>query len=99
MAVPHNPLSQDRKIYSLSGSLSTLATSLGISVHTNFIGVSLQAIANLQKSGRSNVLYRWARGLSTIQKDRSESKFRMNRIPMGLLKHMVGFLTLKLHHR
>ena len=91
VALSHNPLSQDGKIKSLSDSLSTLATSLGISVPTNFIGVSLQAMANLQKSGRSNVFYRLGRGLSTMRKDGSGFKFPTHRMPMGLLEYMVGF--------
>ena len=87
----HNPLSQDRKIETLSDSLSTLATTMGISVPADFLIIALQAMANLQKSGRSNVLYRLARGLSSMRRDGRGSKFPTNRMPMGLLEYMVGF--------
>ena len=68
---------------------------MGISVPADF----LQAMANLQKSGGSNVLYRLAKGLSTMRRDGRGSKFPTNRMPMGLLEYMVGFLTPRLHHR
>lgn len=49
-----NPLSQDRQISCLSDSLSTLATSMGISVPPDYLSLSLEAMTNLQNSGRSN---------------------------------------------
>lgn len=46
---------------------------------------------NLRHSGRSNVLYRLARGLATMRADSSATKFPTDRMPMGQLEYMVGF--------
>ena len=62
-----------------------------ISVPADFLSLALQAMVNLKKNGKSNVLYRLARGLSTMRKDGAGSKFPINRMPMGLLEYMVGY--------
>lgn len=52
--------------------------------------MSLNAKKRLKESGRSNVLYKLAKGLATMRKDGMESKFP-TRMPMGLLEYMVAF--------
>ena len=67
-----------------------------ISVPADFLSVALQAMVNLKKNGKSNVLYRLARGLSTMRKDGAGSKSPINRMPMGLLEYIS---ILRPHHR
>ena len=64
-----------------------------ISVPADFLSVALQAMVNLKKNGKSNVLYRLARGLSTMRKDGAGSKSPINRM---LLEYIS---ILRPHHR
>jgi len=46
----------------------------------------------LEKGGRSNVLYGLASGLGSFREDGSP-QFPVDRMPMGLLQHMVDFFN------
>ena len=63
-----------------------------ISVPADFLSVALQAMVNLKKNGKSNVLYRLARGLSTMRKDGAGSKFPINRNTAACMKNIIALL-------
>ena len=54
--------------------------------------LSIQRMLQLEKVGRSNVLYGLASGLGSFREDGSP-RFPVDRMPMGLLQHMVDFLN------
>lgn len=86
-----DPVSQEKLLDDLSKYFSALSTSTGLRVPPDFCNHAFCAMTNLQQGGRSNVLYKLARSLSTPRNDGMGSKFPINRMPMGLLEYMVGF--------
>lgn len=62
-------------------------------VPKDFIDLSLQAMENLHRSGRSNVLYELVFGLGTLRPDGSGPRFPTDRMPMGLLEYIVNFFA------
>lgn len=63
----------------------------GLPVPSTFLELSLKAMAQLQKSGRSNIMFGLANGLGVLRGDCSDSLIPTSRMPMGLLEHLVNF--------
>lgn len=63
----------------------------GLHVPPDFLELSLKAMAHLQKSGRSNILFGLAKGLGIQRDDGSDSLIPTNRMPMGLLEYVINF--------
>ena len=60
-------------------------------VPPNFLELSLKAMTQLQKSGRSNILFGLAKGLGIQRDDASDSVIPTGRMPMGLLEYIINF--------
>ena len=56
-----------------------------------FLELSLKAMTQLQKSGRSNVMFGLAKGLGVQRVDGSDSLIPTTRMPMGLLEYVINF--------
>jgi hypothetical protein len=63
----------------------------GLRVAYTFLEVSLKAMAQLQKSGRSNILFGLANGLGTQRTSCPDSLIPTSRMPMGLLEYVINF--------
>ena len=63
----------------------------GLHVPPNFLELSLKAMSQLKKSGRSNILFGLAKGLGLQRDDGSGSLIPTNRMPMGLLEYVINF--------
>ena len=62
-------------------------------VPSDFLHMSLQAMKQLQASGRSNILYGLAVGLGTKRKDGSDSIFPSKKVVAGLVEYSVNFFN------
>ena len=66
---------------------------VGVSVPGDFLHLCAKAMKQLSSNGRSNVLYKLARGIGTFRKDGTDSCFPTKRMPMGLLEYMADFFS------
>ena len=82
---------RESQLKAMSHAFSSLASQYGLSVQQDYCEYSVRAMLTLKENGRSNVLYRLARALSTPRSDGKGSKFPTDRMPMGLLEYMVAF--------
>ncbi len=48
-------------------------------------------MVNLKSNQRHNVLYSLAKGFAIMRQDKSDTRFPMKKMPMGLLEYMAGF--------
>ena len=64
---------------------------LNLDVKNDFLEVSSSAMVRLKVGGRSNVVYNLAKGIGTSRKDEAESRFPVNRMPMGLVEYRTNF--------
>lgn len=63
----------------------------GLSVPSDFLGLSLRAMSQLQDSSKSNILHGLARGVGTLREDGSDSLIPIGRMPFGLLEYVIDF--------
>lgn len=78
----------------LSALFSTVAQQeLTISVPDDFLVLAAKAMERLQHSGRSNVLYKLAKGFGTMREDESDSRFPTRKMPMGLVEYTADFFV------
>ena len=59
----------------------------------DFLEKAVSAMNDLQKSGRSNVLYTLAHGFGTTRPGSSDTRFPTDRMPMQLLEYMANFFA------
>ena len=89
-----NPSSSRSQLQSLSQSFSSLAASAyGVTLPADYLELSLQGMSHLQKCGRPNVLYGFAKGLGILRQDQSDSRFPARRMPMGLFQYAIDFFN------
>ena len=72
---------------------TSIAESEQLTVSSDFLHMSLQAMKQLQSSGRSNMLYGLAVGLGTKRKDGSDSIFPSKKIVAGLIEYSINFFN------
>ena len=60
----------------------------------DFLLLTVETMKHLQASGRSNVLYKLAKGLGTVRPDGSDSLFPAKQMPMGLIEYNELFYFL-----
>lgn len=91
------PLSgyQHEDLVVLSRSFSELLMKRGISLPDDFLTYSAEAMMQLLKSNRSNVVYKLVQGIGTLRSDGFDSCFPCKRMPMGLLEYMTDFFSSK----
>lgn len=66
---------------------------LGVEVSNDFLQVSASAMARLKAANRSNVVYNLAKGIGTCRTESSESRFPLERMPMGLVEYIANFFV------
>ena len=84
------PLEFKEKLSVLSMLFITISR---ISLPSDFLHLSMNAMQNLKAASRSNVLYLLAKGLGTMRKDNSDSLLPTKRMPMGLIEYALKFFT------
>lgn len=84
------PLECNEKLTVLSMLFITIS---GISLPSDFLHLSMNAMQNLRAAGRSNTLYLLVKGLGTMRRDGSDSLLPVKRMPMGLIEYAVKFFT------
>ena len=62
-----------------------------VEVPNDFIELAVKAMIHLKENHRSNVLYNLVKGLGVMRQDKSDTRFPMIVMPMGLLEYMVNF--------
>ena len=78
---------------SLSQSFTQCCAKFGVEVPNDFIELAVKAMIHLKENHRSNVLYNLVKGLGVMRQDKSDTRFPMKVMPMGLLEYMVNFYT------
>ena len=69
-----------------------------IKVPGDFLQLTLAAMENLKKAGRSNVVYQLSKAVGLTRADESDTLMPCRRMPMGLIEHCVNqFLQFQLH--
>ena len=87
-------LSPDEQMHAISSQFCEIVASKhGVRVPSDFLPKAASAMVQLQSSGRSNVLYTLASGIGTTRSGSEKSRFPTDRMPMGLLEHMVNFFA------
>lgn len=64
-----------------------------VNIPEDFLGVASQAMAQLKRHNRSNVLYNLAKSMGTLQPDSDNPYFPMTRMPMGLVEYISDFFV------
>ena len=78
--------------------LPLFKSAYGFEVTNDFIALAAKAMVHLKRSKLSNVLYNIAKGFGEMREDQSDSHFPTDRMPMGLIECMAGFLMCTLHY-
>ena len=50
-------------------------------------------MVQLSNGGRTDVLYNLAKGMGTLRPDKKDSRFPINRMPMGLVEYTAQFFA------
>ena len=69
------------------------ATSL-VLVPDDFLCHAAAAIVQLHQGGCTNILYNLAKGIGTPRPDKTDSRFPIKQMPMGLVEYVAEFLLL-----
>ena len=64
-----------------------------LSVPKDFLCLAANAMVQLSNGRRSNVLYNLAKGIGTLRSDKKDSRFPINRMPMGLVEYTAQFFA------
>lgn len=64
-----------------------------VNIPSDFLEVASQAMAQLKRHQRSNVLYKLAKSMGTLRLDSDDSRFPMTRMPMGLVEYISDFFA------
>ena len=74
--------------------LSRLFNDIGkVVVPSDFLKLTRDAVYNLKKQGRSNLVYQLARCLGTNRDDGTDTLLPVKRMPTGLIEYIVGFFN------
>ena len=93
-AIICDQLANGMKLEALSVMFSSYCVNeLGLVVPEDFLKLAALAMQHLSSNGRSNVLYKLAKGIGTTRKDNSDSCFPVKRMPMGLIEYACNFFT------
>ena len=72
---------------------SYLSVASSVSVPDDFLNHAAAAIVCLRKSGRTNVIYNLAKGIGTLRADKTDSRFPIKQMPMGLVEYIAQFFA------
>ena len=59
----------------------------------DFLLPAASAMSQLSIGGRTNVVYNLAKGMGTLRPDSKESRFPINRMPVGLVEYAAQFFA------
>ena len=62
-------------------------------VPKDFLYLAASAMSQLSIGGRTNVLYNLAKGMGTLRPGSKDSRFPINRMPMGLVEYTAQFFA------
>ena len=82
-----------QQITFLSEMFSRIAESEGVEVSPDFLPLSMNAMKQLARSGRSNVLYGLSKGLGTQREVGSDSVFPSKKVITGLMEYSLNFFN------
>ena len=82
----HNQLDEISKFFS-----SYVLVNFAVTVPNDFLSLAAKAMVQLKHNNCSNVLYKLAKCMGTLRRDSDDSKFPMNRMPMGLVEYIADF--------
>lgn len=84
----------DVHLQSLSRLFSSyLSATSSVSVPDDFLCHAAAAMINLHNGGRSNVLYNLAKGVGTQRQDKTDTRFPIKHMPMGLIEYATQFFA------
>ena len=87
-------LQGDAQLQILSKLFTTVVQhELNISVPDDFLVLVAKGMEQLGHSGRSNVLYKLAKGFGTMREGESDSRFPTKRMPIGLVEYAADFFV------
>ena len=87
-------LPEDMHLQTLSRLFSSyLSATSSVSVSEDFLCLAAAAMINLHNGGRSNVVYNLAKGIGTQRQDKSETRFPIKQMPMGLIEYVTEFFA------
>ena len=84
----HKKLEEISKLFQ-----SYVLVNYSVTVPSDFLELSARAMAQLKLHNRSNVLYKLAKSMGTLRRDRSDSCFPMKRMPMGMIEYIADFFV------
>ena len=64
-----------------------------LTVPADFLSNAANAMVRLSDAGRTNVLYNLAKGIGTQRLDKSDSRFPVHHMPMGLVEYITQFFA------
>ena len=64
-----------------------------VEIPVDFLKLAADGMRHLRKCDRTNVIYRFARVIGTMRKDKSDSLLPVRRMPMGLIEYCVNFFN------
>ena len=89
-----NQLNEGSRLPVLSELFSTCVSSLfKVLVPDDFLCLAASAMVQLSNGGRTNILYNLAKGMGTLRPGNDESRFPINKIPMGLVEYTALFFA------
>ena len=62
-----------------------------LKVPCDFLVLASSAMVRLAEKHRSNILYNLVKGISTMRRDGSDSRFPTQRMPFGLVEYSASF--------
>ena len=64
-----------------------------LTVHEDFLELTVKAMSQLNINGRTNILYALAKGLGTLRSDGSDTLFPCKQLVTGLLEYSANFFA------
>ena len=64
-----------------------------ISLPDDFLHLTCEALKNLKRNGRSNLVYALVQGLGTLRVDGSDTLLPQKRMPIGMIEYVLNFFT------
>jgi len=87
-------LPEDTQLQTLSRLFSSyLVSSHDLQVPDDFLCHAANAMLQLRQNKRTNVLYNLAKGMGTLREDKTDSRFPIKRMPMGLVEYAASYFA------
>ena len=72
---------------------SYVSAASSLTVPDDFLCHAAAAIVHLHENGRTNVLYNLAKGIGTFRPDKTDTRFPIKQMPMGLVEYIAQFFA------